>query len=107
MGFLSILFHSLFNSPEPISNKSPSSNTFSGTFSEYEQIYSIEFDSNLNYSNYIFSGKFSKTGKMRTKRRPSGYPAFVLRLPAYFTEYTRPEKHGRVPAEFSMISPPR
>ena len=45
--------------------------------------------------------------KMRTKRRPSGYPAFVLRLPAYFTEYTRPEKHGRVPAEFSMISPPR
>lgn len=69
MGFLSILFHSLFNSPEPISNKSPSSNTFSGTFSEYEQIYSIEFDSNLNYSNYIFSGKFSKTGKMRTKRR--------------------------------------
>ena len=44
---------------------------------------------------------------MRTKRRLSGYPAFVLQLPAYFTEYTRPEKHGRVPAEFSMISPPR
>ena len=42
MGFLSIFFHSLFNSPEPISNKSPSSNTFSGTFSEYEQIYSIK-----------------------------------------------------------------
>ena len=44
---------------------------------------------------------------MRTKNKASGYPVFVLRLPAYFAEYTRPEKHGRVPAEPSIISPPR
>lgn len=81
MGFFDFLFKT-FATPSasaPVSTTIHSSTTShssstrsfqdeNGFYDQYPQLYSSENDSNSNYSEYIFSGKFTKTGKMRTKR---------------------------------------
>ena len=72
MGLFSSLFHSLFDVSTSSESTLPAgksnNSSFNGHFSDYDQLYSDSSDCNLNYSDYVFSGKFTQTGKMRTKR---------------------------------------
>ena len=69
MGLFSSLFHSLFDVSTSSENTLPAgksnNSSFNGHFSDYDQLYSDSSDCNLNYSDYVFSGKFTQTGKMR------------------------------------------
>lgn len=77
MGFFNSLFNALFappssssirDVPSPIHTYSSSFEDKDGYYNEYPQLFSSATDNNLNYTDYTFSGKFTKTGKMRTKR---------------------------------------
>ena len=74
MGFFSSLFNTFFSSsssPKTVSYSKSSPNKFDDDndyYDSYPQLYSDLSDCNLNYSDYTFSGKFTKTGRMRTKR---------------------------------------
>ena len=74
MGFFSSLFNTFFSSSSSQKNVSyskSSPNKFDDDndyYDSYPQLYSDLSDCNLNYSDYTFSGKFTKTGRMRTKR---------------------------------------
>lgn len=76
MGFFSSLFNSLFSTSNPTTNIASVSNISSTdefdnstSYINYHRlIYSRLPDCNLNYSDYTFSGKYTQTGKMRTKR---------------------------------------
>lgn len=54
--------------PSSSCRRSDSFEDESGFGPEYRQLFSSAADSNLNYADYTFSGKYTKTGKMRTKR---------------------------------------
>lgn len=54
--------------PSPLPKHSDSFEDKTDFGPEYQQLFSSAMDSNLNYTDYTFSGKYTKTGKMRTKR---------------------------------------